>query len=491
MYERWVKMVWLRGVGRFLGVFIAVAGVLGDEHRSAHGQLWVDQFVLDSQATEGQSFSGELTDDEIMGKVSSLNFRPPATPLITMDPFFQTYMFVDELAGGSVRSWYGTIREIHGMVRVDGKVYRFLGACSTGGIGNPCADDLVQLGVDVGTTVTTVEYVTPNRKVGLTLRFVSTLFVGDDDYCRLSRPVQYVVHDVKALDGRTHSVQFYLDFSAEHVVNKPDSEVGWEDWQEKDVVGLKIGTTGQDVLGSRGDRCNLDWGYLYLGIQNPADKTRSPASNRGGLMKDNRRAFRQSGQLPSDIEPMNPRSASDDDGKVVLSFVQDMGHIYNSTRHVVLVGYDDIASVQYYGRRFKGYWTQCYKSITDAIYFSAQESTKMIADAYEHDRQETIAMYKAGGAKYAIIGRLAYRQTLAAHKLVWNGDGIWYFLKEISTNGDMQTVDVIFPMSPMLLYFKPGLLRRMLEPMLYFAANMTEKKYSKPYSSRAWDISNC
>ncbi len=48
---------------------------------------------------------------------------------------------------------------------------------------------------------------------------------------------------------------------------------------------------------------------------------------------------------------------------------------------------------------------------------------------------------------------LSYRQTLGATKLVWNSNRstVWNFLKEISTNGDMQTMDVIYPASPMLL----------------------------------------
>ena len=56
--------------------------------------------------------------------------------------------------------------------------------------------------------------------------------------------------------------------------------------------------------------------------------------------------------------------------------------------------------------------------------------------------------------RYAALCALSYRQTLAATKLVWNHDlnCTWNFLKEISTNGDMSTMDVIFPASPMLLY---------------------------------------
>jgi hypothetical protein len=42
---------------------------------------------------------------------------------------------------------------------------------------------------------------------------------------------------------------------------------------------------------------------------------------------------------------------------------------------------------------------------------------------------------------------------------------MWNFLKEISTNGDMQTMDVVFPASPMLLYTNPELLRLLLVPV--------------------------
>jgi len=99
------------------------------------------------------------------------------------------------------------------------------------------------------------------------------------------------------------------------------------------------------------------------------------------------------------------------------------------------------------------------------------------------------ALSKVGGVEYAQIGALAYRQTLAATKLVRNnqtgsiGDGeMWNFLKEISTNGDMQTMDVVYPASPMLLYSNPALLRLLLIPVLNFANNGTHTPFTNPFS---------
>lgn len=57
--------------------------------------------------------------------------------------------------------------------------------------------------------------------------------------------------------------------------------------------------------------------------------------------------------------------------------------------------------------------------------------------------------------------------------------------QQISTNGDMQTMDVIFPASPMFLYSNPELLKRLLLPVLSFANNETGTFFSNvsPWSS--------
>jgi hypothetical protein len=63
------------------------------------------------------------------------------------------------------------------------------------------------------------------------------------------------------------------------------------------------------------------------------------------------------------------------------------------------------------------------------------------------DKQLISEMTSVGGPEYATMGALAYRQALGGMKLVWNDktNSPWYFLKEISSDGDLSTVDVIFP----------------------------------------------
>ena len=145
--------------------------------------------------------------------------------------------------------------------------------------------------------------------------------------------------------------------------------------------------------------------------------------------------------------------------------------------------YDDVKSVNYFGDLYGGLWTETYASIQAAIAAAAAEHDVMLAKSVNHDAA-LMAKLAAYGDRYATLGALSYRQTLAATKLVWNSNRstAWNFLKEISTNGDMQTMDVIYPASPMLLYTNPELLKLLLLPVLAYAHNETYIRFGNPYS---------
>lgn len=78
---------------------------------------------------------------------------------------------------------------------------------------------------------------------------------------------------------------------------------------------------------------------------------------------------------------------------------------------------------------------------------------------------------KAGGQHYADLAVLAYRQTIAAHKLVADADGRpMYFGKENFSNGCVATVDVLYPSAPLFLLLQPKLLAAELLPILEYAS---------------------
>lgn len=66
---------------------------------------------------------------------------------------------------------------------------------------------------------------------------------------------------------------------------------------------------------------------------------------------------------------------------------------------------------------------------------------------------------------------LAFRQTVAAHKLVADVDGQpMLFSKENGSNGCIDTVDVTYPSAPFFLLFNPRLLQAQLEPVMRYAS---------------------
>ena len=54
-------------------------------------------------------------------------FRPPAVPLVAMDPYFSIWSFADHLTYDATRHWTGARMTMQSIIRVDGKAYRIIG----------------------------------------------------------------------------------------------------------------------------------------------------------------------------------------------------------------------------------------------------------------------------------------------------------------------------------------------------------------------------
>src|SRR5262245_58743578 len=87
-----------------------------------------------------------LTAGVVVGRAE--DFRPPAVPLVTVDPYTSCWSMSDKLFADWPRHWTGKIHAMSGLVRVDGKPMRFMGRA------DEVAAEALQLSLEVQATQT-------------------------------------------------------------------------------------------------------------------------------------------------------------------------------------------------------------------------------------------------------------------------------------------------------------------------------------------------
>lgn len=121
-------------------------------------------------------------------------------------------------------------------------------------------------------------------------------------------------------------------------------------------------------------------------------------------------------------------------------------------------------------------WFPSDDNLTSFHYLDFKNAQKL---AQNYSDQLAIDAYQSGSDSYVDIVALSARQTMGATSFSGTQDNPLLFLKEISSNGNSQTVDVIFPAFPFFLYTQPRWLAYLLEPLL---EHMLSGQYPNDYS---------
>lgn len=350
--------------------------------------------------------------------------RAASIPLVTHDPYFSIWSGADHLYDKDTVHWSQIRQQIRGYVTVDGTVYCFLGDKEFHNV-------IGQTYIDV--TATATEYGFENDKIALKVRFTSPLLL--EDLTLVSRPCTYIDYTVE----KKNACQVKIDFFASADLVSTDDSILYGNVHTKAACGgypaftyASMGRAYQHPLGNSGDHITIDWGYAYLASTDEcAELTYDKANRKIGCRLD--------------LTDKNEAS--------------------------MIIAYDDLLSINYFGQWRKAYWTNIYADILAAIGAAFADKEETYKKAADVDTDVYEKAYKAGGEEYAFICTMSYRHSISAHKLITDEKGDVMFLsKENDSNGCIGTVDVSYPSIPLYLMYNTEFVKGMMRPVFDFAS---------------------
>lgn len=338
-------------------------------------------------------------------------------PLFIKDPYFSIWAKDEELVGNNPVFWAGSEKPMRGYIRSGEREWTFFGKGEK---------TLTQRYIKTEGFVTECSFT--GEDFDLTIEFVSPLFLNDLE--RLSCPVCYLKYTIEAKrELKDAEICFEIDEAIAYNTEKcPD---------RREVVSATVvdfgkfesayvGLYRQQVFSNSTDTAGADWGYWYLTGETCSVKT-----------VDERTVICASNAL------------------------QKEGFF--------MLGFDDVVSVNYFGRPLVGYYFRKGKTMSDALEDSFENAWE-IFDECRRQYGELKAEWSRHGEDYLTLCNAAYAQSAAAHKLVYDPqtDKMLFLSKECGSCGCVATLDVSYPSAPMYLKYNPALVRGMLYPVFEF-----------------------
>lgn len=342
--------------------------------------------------------------------------RLPAYPLITIDPYMSIWSMTDNLFDSDTVLWCGIKKRIIGHITVDDKKFRFIGKSNY-----PAVE---QTSVNVTPLIT--EYTFKANGVKFSVKFYTPLFL--DDLHLLSSPCSYIEYKILDSDNR-HNVSIDISLNEEFCYDRTKKLIESRTSNINNISYAVMGRKYQSPLSKTGDGVSADWGRIYIA---------------GGKC---------SVKCTDNCEICSTHNLD----------------THTNTNSFNIIAFDDIYSIEYFGKKLKGLWTEKFKSIKRAISFFFKNKEEIYKKVSEWNSKITNDAEQYG-EDFEFITTCAFRQILAAHKLVRAENGkLLYFSKECFSNGCINTVDVSYPSVPLFLLYSPSLVEGMMNGICEFA----------------------
>ncbi|OCK79634.1 glutaminase GtaA [Lepidopterella palustris CBS 459.81] len=372
--------------------------------------------------------------------------RPPSLPLAVKSPYLSTWLDAGRdggnggyLPGQWPQFWTNQVTGWTGLIRVDGTTYTWMG--------NPIGPALAEQVTYEYTSTKSIFTIDVAGKLAMNITFLSP--ITPDDMMRQSLVFSYMNVEVTSMDGTTHDVQLYSDISA--------GQIAYHHVFKQD----------QALFSENDDQA--EWGDCKL-------------THQSGIDKDVRGAFTSNGKL-GNTNDTNYRAINNQ--WPVFGFSVDLGKVGTYPVDTLFsLGLCQTQAVQFAGnggtQALPSLWTSFFTDERQALSFFHQDYSTSLNLSTDFDQRVARDSVAAAGQNYLTITSLSARQAFGATQLVGSWSSKYYlFLKEISSDGNVQTVDVVFPAFPFFLYANPTLLKLLLDPLF---ENQEAGLYSQMYS---------
>ena len=395
--------------------------------------------------------------------------HPPAAPLVARGPYLNIWLKNSSgiLPGTWPQHWDGTIKALTGIAYIDGQAYLFLGAPA---VTPAIPHNMTQTALK--TTATQSIFTLTGGGVNLRVDFLSP--VEATDLRRLSIPLSDVSVTASSADGATHSVSVYFDISAEWASGNETAFVNWA------PETIKLDSDGQAASGSlsawtvkpthptilQQTGNYADWGTVLWATQSDNGLT-----EQSGADTVVRAQFVQNGVLANTDDTNQPRAINDE--FPVFGFARSLGFVGTtpSKPFTLLIGRVRSPAVNYLGVPQQSLWKQYWSSYQKMLAFAYNDSAAALTRADALDTSIATAARAIGGQNYAGLTALSLRQAFGATELTGTTANPYMFVEEISSDDNVQTVDILYPAMPAFLYTNPELVRYLLEPVIDYASS--------------------
>ncbi|KAJ7179003.1 DUF1793-domain-containing protein [Mycena filopes] len=419
-------------------------------------------------------------------------FNPSSIPLAVRAPYLSAWL--PQGAGAALNDawatfWTGMIVGWAGFVKVDGGRIRIPWGSKCSGYLFEGNSEELPVHVHSGKPLYILWcgsvngqqsiFVLSAGPVDLTVTFLSP--VEPNDLVKQSIPFAYMAVSAAATDGRSHSVQVYSDISAEWTSGDNSLPVNWNSTTTGSILTHQVQLQNPSIFGEIND--HTQYGSAFYSTPNTVG-----ATFQTGADVTVRAQFINNGKLANTLDTAF-RAISDN--WPVFGFAHDLGTITTTKAPVVFsVGHIRDPALEYV---VAGGGTQ-----SRNLYFLSQFPTSAaVISSFLGDYNAALARATAFDAKvqtdagkisadYAAIVALSIRQAFGATELTlsktstgaFNTTDIILFMKEISSDGNVNTVDVIFPAWSIFLYTNPALGKYLLEGLFRYQASGLYPRWS-------------